>query len=347
MSASPLVWVLHGHRAGDNAQTVALAEALGWSFQTKQLRYNALHHLPFWLRGAGLASLDRNARASIAPPWPDLVIAIGKRSVPIALHIRRAAGGRTRLVHLGRPRAPLSLFDLVLTTPQYGLPPTPNLIELPLPFTSTRVAPGEELARWSAEWRDLPRPLIAVLIGSAQFPLLFDKTEAQRLAASLARVAGQASLVLLGSPRSDRRMVEVIAEQLGPRALACHFDPANNPYRAALTLADHVVVTSDSMSMLADALLAGKPVSIHQLPVARLSLRWSASNRLLAPLARRGWLMPPRNMAAVARHLVESGAAGVLGAQVGRGRPGPSRMLSEHESALRRVRELVVDAEEA
>ena len=43
-----------------------------------------------------------------------------------------------------------------------------------------------------------------------------------------------------------------------------------NLYRAALVLADQIVVTSDSMSMVSDAINSGKPVSIFRLPVSGL-----------------------------------------------------------------------------
>ena len=35
----PRVWLLTGHKAGDNAQLRALAEALDWPFETKRLSY--------------------------------------------------------------------------------------------------------------------------------------------------------------------------------------------------------------------------------------------------------------------------------------------------------------------
>jgi len=37
------VWVLLASRAGDNAQLLRLAEALGWPFEAKRIRYNRLH----------------------------------------------------------------------------------------------------------------------------------------------------------------------------------------------------------------------------------------------------------------------------------------------------------------
>src|SRR4029453_15549206 len=56
-AAAPRVWVLGGKRAGDRAQVIGLAEALGWPYEVKQLAWNPLHHLPNFLLGSSLASL--------------------------------------------------------------------------------------------------------------------------------------------------------------------------------------------------------------------------------------------------------------------------------------------------
>src|SRR5438874_584456 len=58
----------------------------------------------------------------------------------------------------------------------------------------------------------------------------------------------------------------------------------DNPYRQFLGLADHIIVTSDSPSMTADALATGKPVSIYQLPQ-----RWTLPNRIVEWLYRLTW----------------------------------------------------------
>jgi len=122
------VWVLLGQHGGDNAQLTSLAASLGWPFATKRLRFNLLSGTPGLLLGPTRIGLARHRSDPLVPPWPDLVLFAGFRAVSIARWIRRRAGGRTRLVAIGRPRAPLGLFDLVVTTAQYGLPARPNVL---------------------------------------------------------------------------------------------------------------------------------------------------------------------------------------------------------------------------
>ena len=51
----------------------------------------------------GVGHLTAASRRWLQPPWPDLVIGIGRRTVPVARWIQEQSGGRTNLVRLGHP----------------------------------------------------------------------------------------------------------------------------------------------------------------------------------------------------------------------------------------------------
>jgi uncharacterized protein len=311
-----VIWALLGARGGDNAQVLALAARLDARVIEKQLAYNALHHLPNLLLGASTANLAAEARKAIAPPWPDLVIAAGKRSASVARWIKQQSNGKTAILQIGRPRAPLDAFDLVITTPQYGLPPAGNVVEMPLPFTRTSKVGEEARKRWQFEWRDLPRPLIAVAVGAAKYPLRFGAHEQQLLAEKLNALCQRqgGSVLLIASPRTPPDATARIDAGLGPPHRSYPWQSGkDNPYAAALDAADRMVVTGDSVSMLADALATGKRVDIFRLPAAPQWWAWDGRSGLGASLARVGLLQPPRNVAVLVDQLIALGFAGELG----------------------------------
>jgi mitochondrial fission protein ELM1 len=284
----------------------------------KPLSFNILHHLPNIVLGTSSASLRGQPAAQLAAPWPDLVIATGKRTAPVARWIRKQSGGRTRIVQLGRPRAPLSAFDLVVTTPQYGLPTAGNVVETLLPFaTAHRPEPGA-VKKWSAAWSQLPKPWIAMVIGAPRFPLRMGKTEIVRLAEAADRLAAASggSLLVLGSPRTPQGMVEKIGARLHVPAIPYPWNAAENPYQAALALADRFVVTSDSASMLGETVGTGKPADIFILPASRVRFGWQAKAGLAAWLSRKGILQPPRDMSRLVREIIARGYARPLGSDM-------------------------------
>lgn len=162
----PRVWGLLGERTGDNNQVLALCEALGLPFETRTLRYNLLRAIPGKYLGATLATLAPKSRRHLQPPWPDAIIAIGRRSVPVARWIRKASGGGTRLVLIGHPRVDAAIFDLVITTRQYSVPSHGNVLLLPLAMSRFPDLPSPG-PKDDALLAALPRPHLLMAVGGA------------------------------------------------------------------------------------------------------------------------------------------------------------------------------------
>ena len=265
--SEPNVWCLLGRKAGDNTQVLALAEALGWSFTEKHIRARSWELLPHLLLGPTLAGIDCSESSELAAPWPDLVITAGRRNEPVARWIQRQAGGRTRLVHIGRPWAAPGAWDLIVTTPQYFLPEQPNILHNSLPLFAFDAG---ELAReaqvWKPQLSELPRPWLGVLVGGDSGKFVFTPEKAARLGSWITSLAAKAggSLLVADSPRTPAAASAALGSVLEPPHR--HYTwGGENPYRALLALADGFVVTGESMSMLAEAAGTGKPLYIFDM----------------------------------------------------------------------------------
>ena len=341
----PCVWVLTEGRAGDDAQLLALAAALGWSVRVLELHNNSNWHLVLdrvadWL-GAGRRPV--RLPADTPAEWPDLVLAIAGRSVSTTRRIVEASGGRTRSVHLGRPVADLSRFDLVITTPQYGLPERENVVVTPLPFCAPPPARADGSGR-AEPFQHLPRPWTALLVGGDSGSYRLGARGVERLAdAARAATARGGSVLVTTSPRTPERATDTLAAALPERSFLYRFqrDDPDNPYAAILDLADRFVVTGESASLIAEAMATGRPIEIVALeekPFARLLVRthrWLKRGpfaSLLDGLCARGLWMPPRDLGAIHAALAALPAGGAFRA--------------ETERVLGRVRALATDAEE-
>jgi uncharacterized protein len=333
----PLIWVLKGIRAGDTAQAMELALQLGGRVEGKQLAFNGLHAVPNWMTGARVSHLTLQARSLLRPPWPDLVVATGKRTAPVALWIKQQSGGHSKLVQLGRPRMALRHFDLVVTTPQYGLPATSNVIEIALPFAHPRTVAEADLEAFNTEWSQLPRPWILGVIGGAKFPLRLKDRDLGGFGKALDNRAQhtEGSIILLDSPRSPDGAIEKVAQNITARKWLYRRGQSVNPYQAALSLCDELVVTSDSVSMVSEMLLTGKPTSIFRLSVSRFLPRWSAQFGVGAALARSGLLHPPRDVNGFMKRLIDGGVLGDIGRP--RGSVSREKIASTHQFVVDRI----------
>jgi mitochondrial fission protein ELM1 len=252
----PRIWVLLGHRTGDNNQLLALAEALKLPFETRTLRFNLLR-AAHPLLGASLLSLRRDSRRGLEPPWPDLVIGIGWRSVPVARWIKRRSGGRSRLVRLGHPRADPRLFDQIITTPQYPVATAANVLTLPLGMSRYRDPPpptDEERAMLDG----LPRPHRLLALGG---PAKYWQLTVERVCSAALRLAiPNGTVIAVTSPRTPP---EVVAALVGLDRPNLHLVTGRSPrFSTLLADADEIFVTGDSVAMLSEAVVTGKPVGI-------------------------------------------------------------------------------------
>src|SRR5512134_1712807 len=188
---APRVWAMLGHKAGDNSQVLALAQALGLPFEEKHFVYRPYELVTDLLLGPTLAGVVTEKSSPLAPPWPDLIISAGRRNEPICRWIQaQAAPQRVRLVHVGRPWAKIERFDLIVTTPQYRLPIRPNVLHNKTPLHRITLKRLRRAAdAWAPRLEALPKPHIAVMIGGNSGPFSFDLAAAERLAGQASEMA--------------------------------------------------------------------------------------------------------------------------------------------------------------
>jgi uncharacterized protein len=365
--AHPRTWVMMGHKAGDNSQILALAEGLGWPFQIKHLVYRPSELLTNLLAPLTLLGVVRRKSSALVPPWPDLIISAGRRNEPPCRWIQRRADKRVRLVHVGRPWALIENFDLVITTPQYRLPKRPNVLHNTAPLqrvSDQRLA--DAAAHWAPRLAGLPRPYTAVILGGNAGPYVLDRAAAKLLGRAASAFAWRrgGSLLLSTSARTPKRAIEALRHAIDCPADLFRWTPdaAENPYLGYLALADSIIVTCESMSMLTEACATLKPVymfDLHTGPENRWGLlesligkvdrsRWRRLRRLrFQPLVFRtamalGPTRMTRDVRIIQRALVAQGRAVWLGETFPDGPPPPP--LDDVQRAVTRVKALFEEA---
>lgn len=211
--------------------------------------------------------------AVLGPPWPDLVVSCGRRAAPANLRIRALSGGRTLAVHVQDPRGRAQDFDLVIAMRHDRIAAGSNVIKVETALhdiTDSDLA--SEARDWSEQFGALGRPLVGVMVGGDLRGRPFTLQDAGRLLHGLRRLRLEAGLALAITPS---RRTPVAVRNLFEDAF--RGDPGvmiwtlegPNPYRAILALADRLVVTSDSVSMVSEALATAHPVEVLDLGFAR------------------------------------------------------------------------------
>ena len=273
-------WIISEDLAGLRAQALGLAEAAGLSPEMRVLRPTA----PWkWIGAKFWPNALAVVADSVKAPLPSLAIGCGGMAAAVLAALRRQPnqGRAMRVVQVQNPRMDISRFDLIVANRHDELT-GPNVF-----VTRTalhRVTPARLVAE-AAVWRDrlapYRRPLVAVLLGGSNGRFRLDRDAGARLAADLATMAqrDKVGVVVTPSRRTDPAVTDLIRTALAPTGGWVWDLQGDNPYFGMLALADLIVVTQDSVSMLSEAAATTAPVMFAPLPGS-----WRRQALFLKPL---------------------------------------------------------------
>ncbi len=341
---NPRVWVITDDRPGNTTQSLGLADALGWSYEKKPLNFITSRVFHRRRSKNPLPGMTPSSLSLLVPPWPDVVIAAGKRTAAVSRWIGEQRLGRTRLVHLGRKGGQLAdSFDLVVTPRYCRLLPHPKRIMTVAPLhqvTAKRLA--EARKEFSQLFDSMPSPHVVLLVGGTTPRYTLDAPTAFKMGAEVQAFAQKAggSVLAVTSRRTGKKAIEALRQALGNSGSIHEWQPeqSKNPYWGYLASADVLVVTGESESMLSEASATGKPLYIYPIPEQSPTLtrrigEWILTRAHSRPLNNRGtarpqqrleyfcaWLisegivLPPRDLSALHQSLNNSGIAHMFGA---------------------------------
>ncbi len=256
-------------KIGDEVQCFGIAEELGLAPERRLIRPRA----PWsWLAPYGPVD-PREAPgrrpSPVAPPFPDVAIAAGRRTVPYLRRVKRASGGRTFTVFVKDPYTGTGTAD-VIWVPEHDRLRGDNVVVTLTPahrlrsavFAAARASPDPRIAA-------LPHPRVALVLGGKGVNHDFSRQDIANLAGIAAAIAATgASLMVTPSRRTPPEAVAAIGAALagaGAAGRAFLWDGAGaNPYAQILAHAEAILVTGDSANMVGEATATGAPVHVYE-----------------------------------------------------------------------------------
>ena len=262
MPAAATSWILSEGFAGLQAQALGLAEAAGLQPELRVLAPRA----PWkWFAAslwpAPLAAVPDAIRA----PLPGLVIGCGGVAAAVGAALRRS--GR-KVVQVQHPRMDPRRFDLIVVNRHDDLTGPNVLVTRTALHRVTPARLAEAARRWRPHFEHLKRPLVAVLVGGSNGRFRLDAAVARELAGQLAAMVRRDGVGVAVTPsrRTEPAVTRVLTEALAPLGGYVWDGGGENPYFGMLALADAIVVTMDSISMISEAVATEAPVLLASLP---------------------------------------------------------------------------------
>jgi len=252
--------------AGLRTQALGLAEAAGLAPEIRTF----VPRLPWRWLAASLwpAPLRAVSPGISAAPLPDIAVSCGGKGGVIIAALREQRPHGVRAVQVQDPRVDPRRFDLIVANRHDRLS-GPNVIVVRTAIhrvTPARLAEAAEI--WRPRLAHLPRPLVAVLVGGGNGRFRLDAAVAGDLAGKLAAMmrTDKVGLALTPSRRTGAEAVAVLTGSLTPLGGFVWDGTGENPYFGLLALADAIVATQDSVSMISEAVATAAPVMVAPLP---------------------------------------------------------------------------------
>ncbi|MFP4386240.1 MAG: mitochondrial fission ELM1 family protein [Alphaproteobacteria bacterium] len=251
---NPKCWVITEGLIGTENQCIGVANALGFPYELKRVGLKEP-----WRSLSPYLGFERAESfiPPLAPPWPDLLIASGRKSIAASRFIKKASNGHTFTVQIQDPRVSPRFFDLV-AVPRHDRLRGNNVIV-------THASPNKITPALLSEARDkfsflgqYPSPRFAVLIGGSSKAYKMTSKNTCDLVQSLSQIQG--SLMLTCSRRTGDVNQKILEENLKNDTNYMWNGLDVNPYIGLLSWADFLLVTADSASMISECCTTGKPV---------------------------------------------------------------------------------------
>lgn len=274
-----LCWGVTDGSAGTMAQVKALAEALGLEPIMKTVRIKKPYvMLPNVFYNGRLQRLlpgvIHHHSDVLAPPWPNVIISCGRRGALAALAAKRLASSAhaaPRLMHIHDPQMEPKHFDLVVAM-EHDKVTGDNVIKTKSALHGITPKLLEDSAsKFAKRFTLYSKPYVAVMLGGSTNKYTLGKAGMRSVIMALQQMlsALSGSALITTSRRTGEDNLRLLLAAF-PRSreskIYVYDGIGENPYLGMLALADHIVVTNDSVNMMSEAAATGKPLYILKLP---------------------------------------------------------------------------------
>ncbi len=267
------VWALKDERAGNNSQIDGVLKELSLPYKIISIKYNIFVILPNLLLAlmGGQIHITSKSKHKIHKPWPNIVIACGRRSYLIAKKIKKISNDNALHIQLMNPRFNWSNTNIdLITIPMHDN--YKNRINTLVTIGSANKFSNKYLKELRqkniAHYKQLTHPIIFCIIGgnTNNHKLTFDM--ANKVLNKALEITGKKGTILITTSRRTEKNVinkiDVVYNTINNNKLIFHPSISNNknPYEIFMSFADEIIVTGDSISMISEACSTQIPVRI-------------------------------------------------------------------------------------
>ena len=252
------------------SQVEGLAKALDLDFIHEKIELNS-----FWkLFPPKITPVKNFAFKNKIENKFDIVISCGRKSVIPSVYLKNKFRNKIMNIHIQDPKVSLDNFDFIVVPEHDGLKGKNVLTSKGAIhyLTNNQLDENESYLKSRV---DNQKKIVAFIIGGPTKYYNYDDKIIDEIFLKIKKnfLEKNYQAIIIPSMRTPKKIIEKAQNYFDKNQIIV-LDVDKKAYLSALKLADHIVVTCDSTSMISEAAITGKPIYVAQISLIKSNSRF-------------------------------------------------------------------------
>ena len=263
------------------SQVEGLAKALDIDFTHHKVELNH-----FWkLIPPNLSPISQSVFKKINHDDFDVIISCGRKSVIPSIHLKNTANKKVFNIHIQDPKVNLNHFDFIVA-PEHDAIEGQNVISTKGAIhylTESEINENKDYLNSFIKKDE--RKIWALIMGGPTKYYEYSRENIKAIFENLNSLNKQNNfqLVVIPSMRTPKNIIQYAKDYFGENHTVI-IDVDKKAYLSALAIAENIIVTCDSSSMISEAALTGKPIYVANISPKKNDKRFQRFRNLFKEL---------------------------------------------------------------
>ena len=213
----------------------------------------------------------------------DIIISCGRKSVIPSIYLKKKFRNKVMSVHIQDPKVSLNNFDYIIAPEHDGLIGK-NVL---LTKGAIHYITEDDLIKNQSYLKPKinKEKVVTMIVGGPNKYYDFNKNTLENIFQNIQNnfIDKGYQLIFIPSMRTPVNIIEKASNFFDEKQIIIK-NIDKKAYLSAMRLADHIVVTCDSTSMISEAAMTGKPIYVAQMPTIRRNYRFQNFYKLFKSL---------------------------------------------------------------
>ena len=259
------------------SQVEGLAKALDLDYFHEKIELNS----PWNLVPPSLTPLKKFVFKNEIRKDYDVIISCGRKSVVPSIVLKKNSAKKVINIHIQNPKVSVKNFDFIVV-PDHDSIDGPNILVSKGAIHYLTIDEINQAKDYLLNKIEKEKDVVTLILGgptkyynysNENITQIFSKINKQILEKNL-------QLIVIPSNRTPEKIIQFAKEYFNKNCLIVDIVD-KKAYLSSLALANYVVVTCDSSSMISEAALTGKPIYVAMIPATRSDKRFQKFRNLL------------------------------------------------------------------